>query len=83
MECFTLGIKANVKPKSSNPIHAKKLTSPKGLTIGIKVSKKTFHPTYSLMLDFMALYWPPRLIKGYHQSWDTKLQCMEPILLHL
>jgi hypothetical protein len=27
MECFTLGIKANVKPKSSNPIHAKKLTS--------------------------------------------------------
>ncbi len=46
MECSTLGVKANVKPKSNNPIHAKNLISTKGLTIGIKASKKTFHPTY-------------------------------------
>jgi hypothetical protein len=45
---FTLGVRANVQPKSSNPIHAKIEISPKGFTIEIKVGRKTFHiaPSY-------------------------------------
>jgi hypothetical protein len=44
---FTLGVRANVQPKSSIPIGAKVEISPKGLTLGIKAEiekkkKKTF-----------------------------------------
>jgi hypothetical protein len=38
--CFTLGVRTDVKPKSSCPTHAKIKITPKGLTIGIKASKK-------------------------------------------
>jgi len=41
---FTLGVRANVRPKSSIPIGAKVEISPKGFTIGVKaeIGKKTF-----------------------------------------
>jgi hypothetical protein len=34
--CFTLGVRANVQPKSSIPIGAKVKISPKGFTLGVK-----------------------------------------------
>jgi hypothetical protein len=53
MECianahFTLGVRANVQPKSSNLVHAKIEISPKGFIIEIKDGRKTFHiaPSY-------------------------------------
>jgi hypothetical protein len=41
---FTLGVRANVRPKSSIPIGAKVEISPKGFTIGVKaeIGKKNF-----------------------------------------
>jgi hypothetical protein len=43
---FTLGVRANVQPKSSIPIGAKVETSPKGFTLGVKAEmekKKLFN----------------------------------------
>jgi hypothetical protein len=40
---FTLGVRANVQPKSSIPIGAKVEISPKGFTLGVKAEiKKNF-----------------------------------------
>jgi hypothetical protein len=39
---FTLGVKANVQPKSSIPIGAKVEISPKGFTLGVN-SEKLFN----------------------------------------
>jgi hypothetical protein len=35
--CFTLGVRANVQPKSSILIGAKVEISPKGFTLGVKL----------------------------------------------
>jgi hypothetical protein len=47
---FTLGVRANVQPKSKIPIGAKVEISPKGFTLGVKaeIEKKTFQsaPSY-------------------------------------
>jgi hypothetical protein len=63
MECFTLGVKANVKPKSSNPTHAKNLISPKGLTIGIKASKKNISPNLLINVGLYGLVLAPKVDK--------------------
>jgi len=34
--CFTLGVRADVQPKPSNPIGAKVEISPKGFALGLK-----------------------------------------------
>jgi hypothetical protein len=46
---FTLGVRANVQPKSSIPIGAKVEISPKGFTLGVKseMEKKTFQSALS------------------------------------
>jgi hypothetical protein len=43
--CFTLGVRANVQPKSSIPIGAKVEIRPKGFTLGVKaeILKKLFN----------------------------------------
>jgi hypothetical protein len=47
---FTLGVRANVQPKSSIPIGAKVEISPTGFALGVKaeIEKKTFQsaPSY-------------------------------------
>jgi hypothetical protein len=48
---FTLGVKANVQPKSSIPIGAKVKINPKGFTLGVKAQigkKKTFQSAPSI-----------------------------------
>jgi hypothetical protein len=47
---FTLGVRANVQPKSSIPIGAKVEISPKGLTLGIKaeIGKKKKNKLFNL-----------------------------------
>jgi hypothetical protein len=46
---FTLGVKANVQPKSSIPVGAKVEISPKGFTQGVKdeIGKKKIQSTPS------------------------------------
>jgi hypothetical protein len=72
---FTLGVRANVQPKSSIPIGAKVEISPKGLTLGIKAEigkkkKKTFQSAQVLInAELYGLVLAPRLKKGYHQIW--------------
>jgi len=74
---FTLGVRANVQPKSSIPIGAKIEISPKGFALGVKVEieKKTFQ--FAPSTNKCWALWPwigPRLIKGYHQIWEANLQ---------
>jgi hypothetical protein len=70
--CYTLGVRANVQPKSSFPIGAKVEISPKGFTLEVKSEigkNKSICPKllYGLVLA-------PRLKKGYHQIWEANLQ---------
>jgi hypothetical protein len=58
---FTLGVRANVQPKSSIPICVKVEINPKGFTLIIKVDiekKNRSTLNYWWMLNIMALYWP-------------------------
>ncbi len=73
---FTLGVKAYVQPKSSIPIGVRVEISLKGglFTLGVKgwnrKKKLLFSICPELLVNkcwtFMALYWPPKLRKGYH-----------------
>jgi hypothetical protein len=66
----TLGVRANVKPKSSIPIGAKVEISPKGFTLGVKAeTEKNFSicPKLLINAEFYGLVLGPRLKKGYHQ----------------
>jgi hypothetical protein len=48
--CFTLGVKANVQPKSSIPIGAKVEISPKAIILGIKAERDFFFSIYPKLL---------------------------------
>jgi hypothetical protein len=86
---FTLGVRANVQPKSSIPIDAKVEISPKGFTLGVKAElygKKIFSicPKLLLNAELYGLVLAPRLKKkGYHQIWEVNLQPLGPIFQHL
>jgi hypothetical protein len=78
---FTLGVRANVKPKSSIPIGAKVETSPKGFTLGVKakMEKKNFSICPKLLINaelYGLVLLAPRLEKGYHQIWEANLQTL-------
>ncbi len=59
---FTLGVRANVQPKSSIPIGAKVEISPKGFTLGVKseIEKKNSNlpQVTNKCFTLMALNWP-------------------------
>jgi hypothetical protein len=63
-------------------------TAPKGFTLGVKaeIEKKHFSICPKLLINaelLMALYWPPRLKKGYNQIWKVNLQLLGPMFQHL
>jgi hypothetical protein len=63
---FTLGVKANVQPKSSIPIGAKVEISPKGFTLGVKaeLEKNLFNlPKVTHNAELYGLVLGPRLEK--------------------
>jgi hypothetical protein len=83
---FTLGVRANVQPKSSIPICAKVEISTKGFTLGIKAEiEKNFSicPKLLINAELYGLVLAPRLKKGYHQIWEADLQPLGPMLQHL
>jgi hypothetical protein len=64
---FTLGVRANVQPKSSIPIGAQVEISAKGLTLGVKVG---IEKIFSICPNKRWTLWPciaPRLKNGYHR----------------
>jgi hypothetical protein len=74
---FTLGVRANVQPKSSILIDAKVEISPTGFTLGVKaeIEKKLFNlPPVQINAELYGLALAPRLEKGYHQIWEANLQ---------
>ncbi len=61
--CFTLGVRANVQPKSSIPIGAKVEISPKGFILGVKVKlEKIFSIFLKLLInaEFYGLVFGPK-----------------------
>jgi len=49
---FTLGVRANVQPKSSTPIGAKVEITPKGFTLGVKAEiEKNFSICPKLLIN--------------------------------
>jgi hypothetical protein len=83
---FTLGVRANVQPKSSIPIGAKVEISPKGFTQGVKaeIGKKKFNlPQVLINAELYGLVVAPRLEKGYNQIWEANWQPLGPIFQHL
>jgi len=84
--CFTIGVRANVKPKSSIPIGAKVEISPKGFKLGVKPeTEKNFSicPKLLINAENYGLVLGPRLKKGYHQIWEANLQALGPMFQHL
>jgi hypothetical protein len=74
---FTLGVRANVQPKSSIPIGAKVKISPKGFILGVKSEReKNFSicPKLLVNAELYGLVLAPRLEKGYHKIWEANLQ---------
>jgi hypothetical protein len=84
---FTLGVRANVQPKSSIPIGAKVEISPKGFTLGVKaeLQKNLFNVTPKLLInaEIYGLVLVPRVDKGYHQICKVNLQPLGPMFQHL
>jgi hypothetical protein len=71
---FTLGVKANVQPKSSIPNGAKVEISPNGFTLGVKAKlEKIFSicPKLLINAELYSLVLAPRLDKGYHHIWEA------------
>jgi hypothetical protein len=71
----TVGVRANVEPKSSIPIGAKVGINPKGFTLGIKSDsffKKFNLPQILINAELYGLVLAPRLKKRYHQIWEAK-----------
>jgi hypothetical protein len=60
---FTLGVRADVQPKSSIPIGAKVEIIPKGFTFGVKAD---IGPKLLTNAEHYGLVLAPRLEKGYH-----------------
>jgi hypothetical protein len=63
---FTLGIRANVQPKSSIPIGAKVEISPNGFTLGVKAKLEKMFSIYPKLLinaELYGLILAPRLEK--------------------
>ncbi len=74
---FTLGVRANVQPKSSIPIGAKSWNWPQGLYTRSQAwnRKKDFNlPQVLTNAELYGLELAPRLEKGYHQIWEANLQ---------
>jgi hypothetical protein len=74
---FTLGVRANVRPKSSILIGAKAEISPKGFTLEVKAEiEKNFSICLKLVTsaEHYGLVLAPRHKKGYHQIWEDSLQ---------
>jgi hypothetical protein len=66
---FTLGVRANVQPKSSIPIGGKVEISHKDFTLGVKAKlEKIFSicPKLLINAELYGLLLAPRLEKGYH-----------------
>ncbi len=83
---FTLGVRANVQPKSSIPIGAKVETSPNGFTLGVKAElEKIFSicPKLLINAELCGLVLAPRLEKGYHRIWEANLQPLGLMFQHL
>jgi hypothetical protein len=83
---FTLGIRANVQPKSSISIGAKVEISPKGFTLGVKAeTEKNFSicPKLLINAELYGLVLAPRLKRGYHHIWEANLQSLGPRFQHL
>jgi len=80
---FTLGVRANVEPKSSIPIGAKVGNWPKGFTLWVKaeIEKNIFNlrQANNKCGTFYGLVLAPRLKKGYHLIWETNLQPLGPM----
>jgi hypothetical protein len=69
---FTLGVRANVQPKSSIPIGAKVEISPKGFTLGVKAGLERIFsicPKLLINAELYGLVLAPSLEKGYHRIW--------------
>jgi hypothetical protein len=69
---FTLGVRANVQPKSNIPIGAKVEIS--GFTLGVKGElEKIFSicPNLLINAERYGLVLAPRLEKGYHRMWEA------------
>ncbi len=83
---FTLGVRANVQPKSSIPIGAKVEIKPEGFTLGVKADiEKNFSicPKSVMNAEHYGLVLAPRQKKGYHQIWKANLQPLGPMFQHL
>ncbi len=80
---FTLGVRANVEPKSSIPNGAKVKISPKRFPLGVKVElekKLVDLPKVVIIAELYGLVFTPRLKKRYHQIWEANLQPLGSML---
>jgi hypothetical protein len=82
---LTLGVRADVQPKSSIPIGAKVEISPKGFTVGVKADiENNFSIGLRLIInaEHCPLVLNPRLKKGYQQISEANLQPLGPMFQH-
>jgi hypothetical protein len=83
---FTIGVRADVQPKSSIPIGAKAEIGLKGFTLGVKAEiEKIFsiNPKLLINAELYSLVLTPRLKKGHHGIWEANLQPLGPMFQHL
>jgi len=74
---FTLGVRANVQPKSSIPIGAKVEIGINSFTLGVKAEiEKVFSISPKLLInaELYSLVLTRRVKKGYHRIWEANLQ---------
>jgi hypothetical protein len=79
---FTLGVRADVQPKSSIPIGAKFDIGPKGFTLGVKAEIENIFsicPKLQINAELHGHVLAPRLKKGYRRIWEANLQPLEPM----
>jgi hypothetical protein len=66
----------HVQPKSIIPIGAKIKIKPKGFTQEVKAKREKnilIYPMLLINVELYCLVLAPRLIKGYHQTWEANL----------
>jgi hypothetical protein len=82
---FTLGVRADIQPKSSIPTGEKVEIGPKGFR-GVKAKIENIFsicPKLLMNAELYGLLLATRLKKGYHPIWEANLQPLGPMFQHL
>jgi len=83
---FTIGVRANVQPKSSISIGAKVEIGLHSFTLGVKAKiEKIFSISPKLLInaELYSLVLTQRVKKGYDRIWEANLQPLGPMFQHL